>query len=155
MPFVQIANGGKDCTGGKRGPGINNGRFLVFPFFGISPIAGCLIAAFQGSKVETAVRHVQGPEDTIARGKCLFSIVYARYINFEVACHIIKPEKLAQLMYKAAMNDVKMKERPEFNLWADITFDLDGFEQIMALKLLALIGPGMFAPAIHRRPLRV
>jgi hypothetical protein len=99
--------------------------------------------------------YAQGPEDTIARGKCLLSIIYARYINFEVACHIVKPEKLAQLMYKAAMNDVKMKERPEFNLWADITFDLDGFKQIMALKLLALIGPGMFPLAIRRLPLCV
>src|SRR5271168_1286294 len=59
--------------------------------------------------------YVQEPEDTIAQGKCLLSIAYARYINLEVARHIIKPEKLAQLMYKATMNDVKMKERPEFN----------------------------------------
>jgi hypothetical protein len=71
------------------------------------------------------------------------------YINFKVACHIIKPENLAQLMYNAAMNDVKMKERPEFTNWAD----LDTFGQIMALKLLALIGPGTFTPAIYRRPL--
>ena len=52
---------------------------------------------------------VQGPEDTIAQGKCLVSIVYLGYINFEVACHIVRPEKLAQLMYKATMNDVQMR----------------------------------------------
>ena len=96
---------------------------------------------------------VQGPEDTIAQGKCLVSIVYLGYINFEVAYHIIRPQKLAQLMYKATMNDVKMKERPELNLWADMTFDLNVFQQIMALKLLAFVGPGRFAPTLHRRPL--
>jgi hypothetical protein len=92
---------------------------------------------------------VQGPEDAIAQGKCLASIVYMSYINFEVACHIIRPEKLAQLMYKATINDVKMKERPELNLWADMTFDLNGFQQIMALKRLVFIGPGRFAPTLH------
>jgi hypothetical protein len=91
----------------------------------------------------------QGPEDTIAQGKCLVSIVYQGYINFEVACHIIRPEKLAQLMYKATMNDVKMKERPELNLWADMTFDLNVFQQIMALKQRALIGPARFASTLH------
>lgn len=53
-------------------------------------------------------------------------------------------------MYKAAMNDVKMKERPGFNIWADIAFDLEGFEQIITLKLLALIEPRMFVPAIQK-----
>lgn len=49
------------------------------------------------------------------------------------------------------MNDVKMKERPGFNIWADITFDLlDGFEHIITLKLLALIEPRMFVPAIQK-----
>jgi hypothetical protein len=52
-------------------------------------------------------------------------------------------------MYNAVMNDVKKKERPEFTNWAD----LDTFGQIMALKLLALIGPSTFTPAIYRRPL--
>jgi len=52
---------------------------------------------------------IEGPEDTIAQGKCLVSIVYLGYINFEVACHIVRPEKLAQLMYKATMNDVQMR----------------------------------------------
>jgi hypothetical protein len=74
---------------------------------------------------------------------------YAIYINFEVACHIIKLENLAQLMYNAVVNDIKMKGQPEFTNWAG----LDTFEQIMALKLLALIGPSTFTPAIYRRPL--
>jgi hypothetical protein len=96
---------------------------------------------------------VQGPEDTIAQGKCLVSIVYLGYINFEIACKIIRPEELAQLMCKATMNDIKMKERPERNLWADMTFDLNVFQQIMALKRLTFIGPCRFAPTLHRRPL--
>lgn len=62
----------------------------------------------------------QGPENTIAR-----------------ASHIIKPERLAQLVYKATMNDLKLKERPEINLWAKIDkLDMRGFEQIMLLRLL-------------------
>jgi len=99
--------------------------------------------------------YVQGPEDAIARGKCLSSIVYARYINFEIVSPIIKPEKLAQLMYKAAMNDMKMKERLDFNLCAYKTLGLDGFKQIMTLGLLAFTVPCMFAPTIHRCSLHV
>ncbi|OBT72777.1 hypothetical protein VF21_08641 [Pseudogymnoascus sp. 05NY08] len=34
-----------------------------------------------------------------------------------------------------------MKERPGFNIGADITFGLEEFEQIITLKLLALIEP--------------
>jgi len=68
---------------------------------------------------------VQGPEDTIAQ-----------------ACHIIRPEKVAQLMYKATINDSKMKQRPGLNLWADMSLDLNGLKQIMALKMFAFDGPG-------------
>lgn len=94
--------------------------------------------------------YFQGPEDTIARGKRLLSTAYARCANFEVACHIIKSKKLAQLMYKAAMNDVKMKQRPGLNIWADFTFDWMGFEQIRTRKLLELCEPRTFASAIHK-----
>jgi hypothetical protein len=98
---------------------------------------------------------LQVPEDIIAQGKYLISIIYPGYINVEVASHIVRPEKLAQLMYKATMNDVKMKERPGLNLWGDITLDLNGMEQIMALKLHAFKEPGKFARNPHRRPLSV
>lgn len=87
---------------------------------------------------------VDGPEDTIAQGKYSDFSVYPMHINFEVACHIIRPEKLAQLMYKATMNDIKLKERPDFNLWADMTFDLNGFTQRMSQQQLAFIAPGRF-----------
>jgi hypothetical protein len=61
----------------------------------------------------------------------------------EIASHIIKPERLAELVYKATMNDLDMKKRPEINLWAKINKpDMDGFKQIMLLRLLASKKPG-------------
>ncbi len=91
---------------------------------------------------------VQGPEDVIAQGKYLVSYVYPGYTKFELACHIVRPEKVAQLMYKATMNDIKMTEHSQFNLWAPMTLELSVFEQIMALKLLTFIVPGRFAPTL-------
>jgi hypothetical protein len=98
---------------------------------------------------------VQGPEDTVAQGKCSASIVYLGYTNVEIACHIIRPEKVAQLMYNATMNDAKMKQQPGLNLWADMSFDLNGLKQIMALKMLAFDGPGKFALTLRRSHLHV
>ena len=98
---------------------------------------------------------VQGPEDIIAQGKCLVSYVYPGYTNFELACRIIRPDKVTQLMYNATMNDIEMMERSQFNLWAPTTLDLGVFEQIMALKLPTFIIPGRFAPTRYRHPLCV
>lgn len=67
----------------------------------------------------------QGPENTIAR-----------------ASHIINPERLAQLIYKATKNDLDMKEQPDINLWAKInTPNMHGFKQLMLLKQLASCQP--------------
>lgn len=85
---------------------------------------------------------VHGPEDTIAEGKCLFT-VYADDINFTAACSIIRPEKLARLIYTTTINDIMIKERRGVSLWAGTTFDAQGFLQVMAQKFLAFIGPGM------------
>jgi hypothetical protein len=98
---------------------------------------------------------VQGPEDIIAQGKCSVSIVYWGYTNVKIAYRLIRPEKVAQLMYKATMNDSKMKQRPGLNLWADMSLDLNGLEQIMALKMFAFDGPGKFALALRRGHLHV
>lgn len=74
----------------------------------------------------------QGPENTIAR-----------------ASHIIKSERLAQLIYKATMNDLKPKEQPGINLWAKINkLNIHGFKQIMLLRQLASSEPGMFPRGI-------
>ncbi|KUJ19709.1 uncharacterized protein LY89DRAFT_611477 [Mollisia scopiformis] len=63
---------------------------------------------------------LQGPEDTIAK-----------------AAHIIKPQRLAQLIYQAATNDIALKESPEINLWAKIDkLDMDSFKQLKLLRRL-------------------
>jgi hypothetical protein len=86
----------------------------------------------------------QGPENTIARGKCLLSI-FIQNVLTKIASHIIKPERLAQLIYKATKNDLKLKEQPEINLWAKINkLDMHGFKQIMLLRQLASGEPRMF-----------
>lgn len=59
--------------------------------------------------------YTHGPEDIIARGKCLLPIPMQSILT-EIASKVIKPEKLAQLMYKATKNDLHVKERPEINL---------------------------------------
>lgn len=85
---------------------------------------------------------MEGPENTIARGKCLLSILRQTVLT-EIASHIIKPERLTELMYKASMNDLDMKQRPEINLWAKINKpDMGGFKQIKLLRLLASRKPG-------------
>jgi hypothetical protein len=48
-------------------------------------------------------------------------------------------------MYKATINDAKMKQRPGLNLWADMSLDVNRLKQIMALEMLAFDGPGKFA----------
>ena len=58
---------------------------------------------------------LQGPENTIARGKHLLSICVQNILT-RIAFHIIKLERLAQLIYKAFINDSELKERPEINL---------------------------------------
>ena len=86
----------------------------------------------------------QEPENIIAKGKCLLSI-FMQNVLTKIASHIIKPEGLAQLIYKATMNDLKLKEQPEINLWAKINkLDMHGFKQIMLLRLLASSEPRMF-----------
>jgi hypothetical protein len=92
----------------------------------------------------------EGPEDIIAQGKYLVIYDYRGYTNFEVACPIIRPDKVSQLMHKATMSEIKMMGRSRFNLWAPIAHGLSGFEQIMALKLLVFSGPGRFAPTLDR-----
>jgi len=83
----------------------------------------------------------EGPEDFIAKGKSLIFISIQNILT-EVASHIVKPDKLAPLMYKAAMSDVCMKEQPGINLWANTkNFDFYGFVQIMAFQKLDLIEP--------------
>lgn len=61
-------------------------------------------------------------------------------LTFTVACHIVKPHKIAHLMYNTAMNDVKMKERPESSNWAA----LDRIGETMVLKLLISVGSSVF-----------
>jgi hypothetical protein len=67
----------------------------------------------------------------------------------KIPSHVIKPERLTQLIYKATMNDLKLKEQLEINLWADFDkLDMHEFKQIMMLRQLASSEPGMFPPGI-------
>jgi hypothetical protein len=92
----------------------------------------------------------QGPENTIARGK-LSTVYLMQNVLTKIASHIIKPERLAQLIYKATMNDLKLKEKPEINLWAKIsTLDMHGFRQISLLRLLASSEPRMLPYVFNR-----
>jgi hypothetical protein len=73
---------------------------------------------------------------------------YANVLT-KIASHIIKSERLAQLIYKATMNDLKLKEQPEINLWANFDkLDMHEFKQIMVLRQLASSEPGMFPRGI-------
>lgn len=54
-------------------------------------------------------------------------------------------------MYKATINDLDMKERPEINLWAKINKpNMEGFKQIMLLRRLASRKPGIIPPCIQQ-----
>jgi hypothetical protein len=67
----------------------------------------------------------------------------------KIASHITKSERVAQLIYKATMNDLKPKEQPGINLWAKINkLNIHGFKQIMLLRQLASGEPGMFPRGI-------
>jgi hypothetical protein len=47
------------------------------------------------------------------------------------------------------MNDLKLKEQPEINLWANFDkLDMHEFKQIMGLRQLASSEPGMFPRGI-------
>ncbi len=64
---------------------------------------------------------------------------------------MIRPEKHTELMYKATLNDLDMKQRPEINLWAKINKpDMDGFKQIRLLRLLDSRKPGIDPPRIQQ-----
>jgi hypothetical protein len=90
----------------------------------------------------------QGPENTIARGKYLLS-TFMQNLLTKITSHIIKSERLAQLIYKATVNNLKPKEQPGINLWAKINKpNIHGFKQIMLLRQLASSEPGMFPRGI-------
>jgi len=56
---------------------------------------------------------------------------------------------LTQLMYKATMNDIWMKDRPDINLWAKIDeLDINGLEQIMLLRRLNSNEPRVLPPPV-------
>ncbi|KAE8443203.1 hypothetical protein EG329_002071 [Mollisiaceae sp. DMI_Dod_QoI] len=67
--------------------------------------------------------------------KKLFSWTWIRPAE---SSHIIKPERLTRLMYKATVNAALMNGRPEIDLWATINkLDIHGKMQIMLLRQLA------------------
>jgi len=69
----------------------------------------------------------------------------------KIASHIIKRERLTQLIYKATTNDLQIKERPEINQWAKINkLDMHGLDQIMLLRLLNSSEPRMCFPCISQ-----
>lgn len=96
-----------------------------------------------------------GPENTLARGKCPF-LAFMQDVLTKIASHIIKPETLNRLFYKATMNDLTLKDRSDINLWAKIDkFTRQGLEQIQLLRLLDYNEPRMSpptspSPALHR-----
>jgi len=92
----------------------------------------------------------QGSENIIARGKYLMSS-FIQNVLTKIASHIIKRERLTQLIYKATTNDLQIKERPEINQWAKINkLDMHGLDQIMLLRLLNSSEPRMCFPCISQ-----
>ncbi|KAK3390131.1 hypothetical protein B0H63DRAFT_519366 [Podospora didyma] len=68
---------------------------------------------------------VDGPEEVIGR-----------------VGNIIKPEKLTELMYKSALNDIKFRKHPDVDIWGEISFDAFGAEILMLLRNCAFEEPG-------------
>lgn len=86
---------------------------------------------------------LEGLETTIARGKYLVSTLLL-IILIILALQIIKPTKLTQLMYKTALNEIKLAEHQNVNLWAKINkLDKHGIEQIRLLRQLNSSEPRM------------
>lgn len=75
------------------------------------------------------------------------------YTDFVVACHIIRSDKVAALMYKAALNQVMMMEHSQFDLWAPVNFNLSLLGQIMALREFTFAVPGKCVSNLHKRRL--
>lgn len=58
-------------------------------------------------------------------------------IDWSKASNIIRPDRLGQLIYKAAMNSICIKQRSEVDLWGKIDkLDLQSREQLILLDLL-------------------
>lgn len=72
-------------------------------------------------------------------------VPFLLYVLTKIAADLIHPGILARLIYKAAMNDLDLKTRPEIDLWAKIDkLGMHEFNQINLLEQLSSIEPSAF-----------
>lgn len=95
---------------------------------------------------------IQQSEDIIVRSK--YAYLEIRIPTDKIkASRIIRPNRLAQLIYKATMNDIWIKQRPKVSLWGKITeLDHQAREQLILLHLLDSVPPRKFPCLPNRIP---